>query len=160
MPMALKKISNPATASSPNVDANLRREAEEARRKARTLARQQQAAERIASATAELVSGINQSSSATAQLSTAVNEIAAGAEESSSASQESLAAITQISSGLTSQLELSGSTLSKTNELQTYLEGVVGDLTMMMNSVKTASEQQSRSVVMSLSNRRLILARR
>ena len=146
--MALKKSSDPVAAPTVQVDAKMRKEAEEQRRKARTLARQQQAAERVASATTELVSGVNQASSATDQLSTAVNEIAAGAEESSSASQESLAAVTQISGGLVAQLELAGATMDKTNELQTYLERVVGDLGTMMTSVKTASEHQSRSVVM------------
>ena len=146
--MALKKSTEQTVAPAVRVDAKMRKEAEEERRKARTLARQQQAAERVASATTELASGINQASSATDQLSTAVNEIAAGAEESSRASQESLAAITQISGGLVAQLELAGSTMDKTNELQTYLERVVGDLSTMMTSVKTASEHQSRSVVM------------
>lgn len=146
--MALKKVSEQTTPPAVRVDAKMRKEAEEERRKARTLARQQQAAERVASATTELASGISQASSATDQLSTAVNEIAAGAEESSSASQESLAAITQISSGLEAQLELAGLTMERTSELQTYLESVVTDLGNMMTSVKTASEHQSRSVVM------------
>jgi len=147
--MALKKSTeaSPATPAV-RVDAKLRREAEEQRKKARTLARQQQAAERVATATAELASGISQSASATDQLGTAINEIAAGAEESSSASQESLAAITQISSSLKSQLTLSGQTLDKTNLLQTFVDRVMGNLGNMMDSVKTASEHQSRSVVM------------
>lgn len=126
----------------------MRREAEEQRRKARTLARQQQAAERVATATAELASGISQSASATDQLSTAIKEIAAGAEESSSASQESLAAITQISASLTAQLELSGRSKGTTLSHQKFVESVMTDLTTMMDSVETASEHQSRSVVM------------
>ncbi|WP_137166147.1 methyl-accepting chemotaxis protein [Salinimonas lutimaris] len=146
--MALKKHTEQAPAPVVRVDTKMRKDAEAERRKARTLARQQQAAERISSATAELASGITQSASATDQLSTAINEIAAGAEESSSASQESLAAITQISGSLKSQLELSGKTLDKTNILQNFVERVVGDLSTMMSSVKTASEHQARSVVM------------
>lgn len=146
--MALKKHTGPAPAPVVRVDAKMRKDAEAERRKARTLARQQQAAERISSATAELASGITQSASATDQLSTAINEIAAGAEQSSSASQESLAAIMQISGSLKAQLELSGKTLDKTNILQNFVERVVGDLSTMMSSVKTASEHQSRSVVM------------
>ncbi|MCP4236450.1 MAG: methyl-accepting chemotaxis protein, partial [Aestuariibacter sp.] len=77
-----------------------------------------------------------------------ITEIATGAEQSSSASQESLAAIVQISKSLGAQLDLSGNTLTKTNTLQTFVERVVEDLSTMMSSVKTASEHQSRSVVM------------
>ena len=47
--MALKKTSDPVAAPTVQVDAKMRKEAEEQRRKARTLARQQQAAERVAS---------------------------------------------------------------------------------------------------------------
>ena len=81
-------------------------------------------------------------------MGTAITEIATGAEQSSSASQESLAAIVQISKSLGAQLDLSGNTLTKTNTLQTFVERVVEDLSTMMSSVKTASEHQSRSVVM------------
>ena len=147
--MALKKHSEPAaTNTTVRVDPKMRREAEEQRKRARTLARQQQAAERIATACAQLATGINEAASAADQMGTAITEIATGAEESSSASQESLAAIVQISKSLGSQLDLSGNTLTKTNTLQTFVERVVEDLSTMMSSVKTASEHQSRSVVM------------
>ena len=147
--MALKKHSEPAaTNTTVRVDPKMRREAEEQRKRARTLARQQQAAERIATACAQLATGINEAASAADQMGTAITEIATGAEESSSASQESLAAIVQISNSLGSQLDLSGNTLTKTNTLQTFVERVVEDLSTMMSSVKTASEHQSRSVVM------------
>ncbi len=147
--MALKKHSEPAaTNTTVRVDPKMRREAEEQRKRARTLARQQQAAERIATACAQLATGINEAASAADQMGTAITEIATGAEQSSSASQESLAAIVQISKSLGSQLDLSGNTLTKTNTLQTFVERVVEDLSTMMSSVKTASEHQSRSVVM------------
>ena len=48
------------------------REAEAQRRKARTLAKQQQAAERIAAACSQLASGINQAASAAEELRRAV----------------------------------------------------------------------------------------
>lgn len=147
--MALKKHSEPAaTNTTVRVDPKMRREAEEQRKRARTLARQQQAAERIATACAQLATGINEAASAADQMGTAITEIATGAEQSSSASQESLAAIVQISKSLGAQLDLSGNTLTKTNTLQTFVERVVEDLSTMMSSVKTASEHQSRSVVM------------
>jgi len=61
------------------------REAEAQRKKARTLAKQQQAAECIAAATGQLASGIGQASSAAEELKRASDQIAAGAEEASSA---------------------------------------------------------------------------
>ena len=52
------------------------REAEAQRKKARTLAKQQQAAERIAAATSELASGIAEASSAAEELKRASDQIA------------------------------------------------------------------------------------
>lgn len=49
------------------------------RRQARTLARKQQAAERVASATAELLAGLEESSSAMTQLRSSMEQIAVGA---------------------------------------------------------------------------------
>ena len=56
------------------------REAEAQRKKARTLAKQQQAAERIAAATGELASGIAEASLRAEELKRASDQIAAGAE--------------------------------------------------------------------------------
>jgi methyl-accepting chemotaxis protein len=55
------------------------REAEEQRKKARTLAKQQQAAERIAAATGQLSSGINEAASAAEELKRSSDQIATGA---------------------------------------------------------------------------------
>ncbi|CAO4169317.1 hypothetical protein EEDFHM_01457 [Methylorubrum populi] len=52
---------------------------EEHRRKARTYAKQQKAAERVAAATTELASGITEASSAAEELRKAMEQIAAGA---------------------------------------------------------------------------------
>ncbi len=108
--MALKKNvpseQDNITALSSKNDARAKREAEEHRRRARTLAKQQQAAEKIASAAVQLASGITEASTARDQLATATNEIATGAEQSSGASQESLAAMTQISGRIARQGEI------------------------------------------------------
>jgi|GEM_PF-2646201 len=63
--------------------------------RARTLARQQQLAERIATATEQLAAGIEEASSAAEELSANVGQIAKGASEASSAAEESRAAINQ-----------------------------------------------------------------
>ena len=64
----------------------LGRLADENRQKARTHAKQQKAAERVAAATAQLASGITEASSAAEELRKAMEQIAAGAEEAASAS--------------------------------------------------------------------------
>ncbi|MBZ4669030.1 MAG: methyl-accepting protein [Defluviitaleaceae bacterium] len=64
--------------------------------RARTLAKQQQLAERIAVATEQLASGIEEASSAAEELGATMGQIATGANEASSAAEESRAAINQI----------------------------------------------------------------
>src|SRR4029077_15358881 len=61
--------------------------------------RHPQIAERIASATEELASGISQAAAAAEQPRKAMEQISSGAEESAGAAQESLAAVSQISVG-------------------------------------------------------------
>ena len=72
------------------------RDAEVERRRARTLAKQQQVSERIAAATSQLASGINQAASAVEELKRSMEQIASGAEQASGASQESLQAVAQL----------------------------------------------------------------
>lgn len=55
-----------------------RRRSGDARKRSRTVAKQQQAAERIATATNELTANLGEASDAAAQLETAMQEIAAG----------------------------------------------------------------------------------
>ena len=67
--------------------------AEAQKRKARTFARQQKAAERIAAATSQLASGITEASAAAIEMGKAADQIASGAEEAAGASQQSLKAV-------------------------------------------------------------------
>lgn len=149
--MALKKTAlkgQDTVADSAKNDARARREADDQRRKARTLAKQQQAAERIASASAELASGIAEASSARDQLSTAISEIATGAEQASGASQESLAAVTQIAGNLKRQEEMAELSGSKSEALQAQLDRAGGEIIKLVDNVKAASERQSTSATM------------
>ncbi|MCY7307759.1 MAG: methyl-accepting chemotaxis protein, partial [Rhodoferax sp.] len=83
---------------------NVSRDADVQRKRARTLAKQQQASERVAAAATELASGVNEAASAAEELKRAATQIATGAEEASGAAQESLAAITQVSAAITRQI--------------------------------------------------------
>lgn len=150
--MALKKNAqteqDAVTAISSKNDARAKREAEEQRRRARTLAKQQQAAEKIASAAVQLASGITEAASARDQLATATNEIATGAEQSSGASQESLAAMTQIAGRVTRQSEIAELSTTKTLQLQELIGNVSKDISVLVNNVSLASDRQNASVSM------------
>lgn len=117
-----------------------------ARKRARTLARQQQAAERLAAATSQLSRGVTESSAASEELKAAMKEIATGAEEGSRAAQESLAASTQIASAILKQKDMALLSLQKSEVLQTLLAGVNGEVTRMVANVGVAADRQNASV--------------
>jgi len=128
----------------------LSRVADESRKTVRTHARQQKAAERIASATAQLASGISESSSAAEELRKAMELIASGAEEASAASEESRRAVTSI----TSTLAQSKNTAEAARQRSDALRALVGDLSKQVaasiGSIGTAADRQATSVKMIL----------
>ncbi|MGB3724367.1 MAG: methyl-accepting chemotaxis protein [Glaciecola sp.] len=146
--MALKKVAKPALTNdfSMNNDVRAKREADEQRRRARTMAKQQQAAERIAAATIELSSGITEASAARDQLSGAVIEIAAGAEQSSGASQESLAAMSQITQRVKRQEEVAHESKAQSLTLQNLIEEMSQDIGQLVRNIEQSSLRQSESV--------------
>jgi len=149
--MALKKIASKrqdADVDSAKNDARAKREADDQRRKARTLAKQQQAAERIAAASAELASGLSEAASARDQLSTAIGEIATGAEEAAGASQESLAAVSQIAGNIKRQTEMAEISGTKSEMLQIQLDKASGEIINLVDNVKSASDRQNASATM------------
>jgi len=103
-----KKLAKPSSSKIERVTSNasstdeMERKREIARRqaqdkvKARTMAKQQQLAERIAVATEQMASGIEEASSAAEELGSTMQQIASGATETSSAAEESRAAINQV----------------------------------------------------------------
>jgi methyl-accepting chemotaxis protein len=124
------------------------REAEAQRKKARTLAKQQQAAERIAAATGQLASGIAEASSAAEELKRASDQIAAGAEEASSAAQESLAAFQQVGVSITRQLQNADLSTGKGEVCQTLIARTSGDVAGLITNVGLAAQRQLDSVRM------------
>lgn len=125
-----------------------RGDADVQRRRARTLAKQQQVAERIAAATTQLVSGITESSSAAEELKKAMETIAAGAEQASAAAQESNNAMTRISNALISAKESAESSRSKTESLQALIENVGSQVASSITSINLSAERQANSVKM------------
>ena len=124
------------------------REAEAQRKKARTLAKQQQAAERIATATGQLASGIAEASSAAEELKRASDQIASGAEEASSAAQESLSAFTQVGVSLTRQLQNAEASRGKGEACQTLIVRTSADVAGLIANVGVAAQRQLDSVRM------------
>ena len=128
----------------------LSRLADESRKTVRTHARQQKAAERIASATAELASGISESSSAAEELRKAMELIAAGAEEASSASEESRRAVTVIATTLRQAKAVAETSRQKTDDLRTLVTDLSKQIVSSIASIGKAADRQTLSVSMIL----------
>ncbi len=124
--------------------------ADESRKTVRTHARQQKAAERIASATAELASGISQSSSAAEELRKSMELIAAGAEQASSASEESRRAMTAINITLGQSRNTADAARQKSENLRVLVGDVSKHIAASIVSIGTAAERQTTSVSMIL----------
>ncbi len=146
--MALvKKTGSNSTASDvvrPTATAS--REAEAQRKRARTLAKQQQAAERIAAATAQLSSGITEASSASEELRRASDLIAAGAEEAAGAAQESLQAFKQVTQAINRQLDNANLSQTKSEIVQQLVQRTADDIGRLINNVGLAAVKQEASV--------------
>jgi methyl-accepting chemotaxis protein len=121
----------------------VKKEADEKRRRARTLARQQQAAESISSSSRELGAGIGEASEARTELEKSMELISTGSEESSAAAQESLTAMEQISANLEAQGKAAEFSSGKTLTLQGLVDGVSNNINNLVTNVRQAAEDQS-----------------
>lgn len=150
MPLLKKSssLSSHSSSGEPVVSASVQREAEAHRRKARTLAKKQQAAERIASATSQLASGIAEASSACEELKRATDEISASAEEAAGAAQESLRAIHQLSASVEKQLANSQITSERGQAVQSLASRIGTEVLATVGSIEVASQRQASSVQM------------
>ena len=148
--MALVKKSSSAlhavSATEVKSSANATREAEAQRKKARTLAKQQQAAERIAAATGQLSAGINEAASAAEELKRSTDQIAAGAEEASGAAQESLAAFKQVGVAIARQLQFADISQTKAEGTQVLVAKTSADIGQMVITVGLTAQRQAASV--------------
>ena len=124
------------------------RDAEVERRRARTLAKQQQVSERIAAATSQLASGINQAASAVEELKRSMEQVSSGAEQASGASQESLQAVSQSADNIRLQMQAAQTSLSKTESLQELVASVSSAISKTVEAVTIAADRQAASVTM------------
>lgn len=118
------------------------------RQRARTMAKQQQAAERIASASMELSASVAEAGAATEELAKAMQQIAAGATQAASASEESAAATAQISRRVGLQAEAAELSMSLTAKLQSLLDDSNSEISNLVNNVDEAAQKQVASVEM------------
>ena len=150
--MALVKKSAPVVvvnvteAAKPSATAT--READAQRKKARTLAKQQQAAERVAAATGQLSSGINEAAAAAEQLKRNAEQIATGAEEASGAAHESLAAFRQVEVAIARQLENADTSQTKVEAAQSLVVKTSSEVATLVQNVRVAAGRQNTSVKM------------
>ncbi len=121
-------------------------DADEKRRKTRTLAKQQQAAERISASSTQLASGITQAFASVEELKSAMEQIASASKQSAGASHESLGAVNEILTRIKKQVENSERSREKTKALQLLLDKVGDEINALVENVGNASERQSVSV--------------
>ena len=146
--LASKSEPRPVLRLETGSDATHNREAEVQRRKARTLAKQQQASERIAAATNELASSITEASSAAEELKRMMDQIAVGAQEASSASEESLSAFNLVGGSIARTQQNAEGSVQKTRVLQTLLQTLVSEVDNTVKAVRVAADRQAASVDM------------
>ena len=140
--------SAPASVVAKGLTKTMARDAEANRKRARTLAKQQQAAERVASASSQLSAGINEAASASEELKRASDQIASGAEEASGAAQESLAAITQVGGAITRQLNSATLAQGKAEGMQVLAGRINSEVQATVGALNVAAKRQGDSVKM------------
>lgn len=114
--------------------------------KARTLAKQQQLAEKIAAATEQLASGIEEASSAAEELGATMAQIARGANEASSAAEESRAAINQVDKASVIADKRAKDSLERAQNAKELIENTSSDIELMIKGIKESAETNIESV--------------
>jgi methyl-accepting chemotaxis protein len=122
------------------------RSTDDGRRTVRTHARQQKAAERIASATGQLASGISEASSAAEELRKAMELIAAGAEQASSAAEESRLAVTSIAATMGQSKATAEMSRAKTDALRNLVADLARQIASSVINIGSAADRQTASV--------------
>lgn len=126
----------------------LAKEKMDKRNSSRTLAKRQQAAERIASATEELGSGVTEATAAAEQLSKAMDTISAGATQASAAAQESQRAAEALLKGAQSNSSAAQQSLSKCDNIQALVRTTSSNIDKLISAVGVASEKNVESAKM------------
>lgn len=114
--------------------------------RARTLAKQQQLAERIAVATEQMASGIEEASSAAEELAATMAQISSGASEAASAAEESRAAINQVEKASVTADKRAKESLERAEAAKDLIANISSDIELMIKGIKESAETNSESV--------------
>jgi methyl-accepting chemotaxis protein len=120
----------------------------EKKTQARTAAKRQQAAERIAATTEELASGVSQASAAAEEMSKAMEQISLGAAQSSSGAHQSQTVAQVLLKGTETNSEAATQSLIKANNIQKLVRTTSRDLEQLIATVSVASERSVQSAKM------------
>jgi methyl-accepting chemotaxis protein len=122
------------------------RDADQQRKRARTLAKQQQAAERIAAATAEISSGVKDAAASSEELKRATDQIASGAAEAAGAAQESLVACRTMGEAISRQLRATEMSQTKAEATTALVQRAGAEIATLISNVSIAANRQAGSV--------------
>jgi methyl-accepting chemotaxis protein len=127
---------------------------QEQRRKARTMAKQLQISERLATATQELSASVNQSQTAVYELQQALEQMAAGAEQSSAACEESSQALAKIVEGVDSISKRATLSMNRGVQVQYLIGSSAGEINRLIDGVASSADKSSASarLIMQLEN--------
>ena len=119
---------------------DLARQQAEQKKQARTSAKQQQIAERLATATQQLSAGVEEAASAVRELATGVDQVSKATQIAGAATEESLVAIGQIER--TSELASKNSqdSLTRVDRAQMMLRETTADIEVIIQGVKDQAE--------------------
>lgn len=118
---------------------------QEQRRRARSFAKQQQMAERLAAATEELSAGIEEAHSSIDELQQSLEQMATGAEQASAACEESTQSISKISEHVTAIAENSTHAMNKSMVVQQMVTGTSHDINRLIQGVASSAKKSSQS---------------
>ena len=120
----------------------------EEKARARTVARAQAVAEKLATATDQVSSAIAEATGAVEELEKTMHTIAAGADQSSAAAEESRAAINQIEKASDNANARAEVSLRKVNEMQTLARSTTADIEALIKGVGDAADANIESAKM------------
>ncbi len=114
--------------------------------RARTVAKQQQLAERIAVATEQMASGIEEASSAAEELAATMQQITKGASEAAAAAEESRAAINQVDKASVIADKSAKESLKRAEDAKELIRNTTSDIELMIKGIKESAETNMESV--------------
>ncbi|MFZ5650230.1 MAG: methyl-accepting chemotaxis protein [Bacillota bacterium] len=129
-------------------DKDLQKKMEQQRRQARTFAKQQQIAERLAAATGQMSSSVQEATSAVEELRAAMEQISTGAQEAGGATQESMAAINQIVGNIKASAKGAAEALERGRAVQQLVNQNMRDIARMVEGVNLSAERNAESAAL------------